>query len=311
MTASSLVGDVVHLRDGTSISGRLTVCDDETCVIDRQRIDRSRIARLTLGDGAIVPPGTPPGAILTDGTVRPGPLTDLNSGFIAIGETEIDRDDVAEVLLVPAPAAAAPPPSGPIVRPTPPAASAPQVQPPQAPAPTPAPAPAPTPPPAPVTPPLVARYGAPDEPIRKGGVWTGQIIGRRTFRSEYGSESTDIEMDVRLREYVRTILSDPPNVKKVAEFVFLNDEGTVVRNSFRSSYPPESCSGSGESAPVHHAPGTWSSTIYRRIATGRMPALLVFDIPAGEGVYTLMSIPAADGLDTYRQTCFDGVETST
>ena len=309
MTASAVVADVVHLRDGTSISGRLTVCDEETCVIDRQRIARGRIARLTLGDGATVPPGTAPGAILKDGSVRPGPLTDLNSGFIAIGETEIDRDEVAEVLLVATPAAAAQQPSRPIV---PPSDAAP---------PSPGSPSAPTPPanpsaasaqPVPAAPPLVPRYGAADEPIRKGGLWIGKIIGRRTYRDANGSESMDIEVDGRFREYIRTILSDPPNVKKVAEFVFLNDEGTVVRNDYRSSDGWQSCSGSGESAPVHHPPGTWSSTIYRRLAVGPMPALAPFDIPAGEGFYTLMTIPAVDGLDTYRRTCVDsdGVRTA-
>jgi hypothetical protein len=305
------VADVAHLRDGTSIRGRLTVCDDETCVIGRQRIARSRIARLTLGDGAPVPPGTPPGAILRDGSVRPGPLTDLNAGFIAIGESEIDRDAVAEILLVPAPAAPAPPaPSGPIVRPSSPPPSSPVVQPPPATPPS-SPPPVSSPAPAPVPPPLVPRYGAGDEPIRKGGLWTGQIIARRTYRDRWGSETTDIDMSVRLREYIRTILSDPPNAKKVAEFVFLNDEGTVVRNTFRSQNPPESCRGSGESPPVQHAPGTWSSTIYRRTSPGPLPAILGFDIPAGEGFYTLMSIPGADGLDTYQHTCFDGTETRT
>ena len=307
--ASTTLADVAHLRDGTTVSGRLTVCDDETCVIDRQRIDRARIARLSLGDGASVPPGTPPGALLRDGTVRPGPLTDLTSSFVAIGATEIDRDDVAEILLVAVPAAVAPPPSGPVVRPAAAPPSSPAQPPPSAAPPSPVPPPPPS--PAPVPPLPRARYGAADEPIRKGGLWTGKIIGRRTYRDENGSESTDIEMDVRLREYIRTILSDPPNVKKVAEFVFLNDEGTVVRNKFRSRFPAQSCSGEGESAPVHHPPGTWSNTIYRRTAPGPLPALLGFDIPAGQGFYTLMSVPASDGLDTYTQTCFDGTETTT
>lgn len=395
-------GDVVHLRDGSQVQGNVTVCDDETCSIDRKRIERSNIVRITLGGGAAIPPGTAAGVILVDGTVKPGTLTDLNAGFVAVDDTEYDRDDVAEIILettapldivigadgrsrsgsvttcnaascsidgeiVPlhsirwiglgqqsntppaaadadlifagaAPVAARlsgldaetvrttsgsfargavtwirlrmpqstdPSGGGPIYRPGPEPPPAPAVEDdPDEPDPPHPPQPPSSPPPA-IPPP---NDGVANEQVTRGRLWTGTIIGRRWTVTGDEQTSLDVTINARLREYTRPLFSDPP-ARKVAEVVYLNDEGTVVSNAYRSRSGPETCSGSGDTSPLHHPPGVWSSHMYRKTGSGALSRMMPFEIPSA-GFYVLAIIPATRGVQTYRRTCSDGHTTS-
>lgn len=42
--------DVLHLKDGSRVQGKLTFCDEEVCSIDKRRIPLIDIARIELRD---------------------------------------------------------------------------------------------------------------------------------------------------------------------------------------------------------------------------------------------------------------------
>ncbi len=93
---------MLHLRDGARVTGRLTLCDEEQCVISSKRVPIAQIAFIELREGTRVPPNAPPRAvILNDGTVAKGRYVSLNLGVVDTDAGEVDRDDVALIMLAP------------------------------------------------------------------------------------------------------------------------------------------------------------------------------------------------------------------
>jgi hypothetical protein len=392
--------DVIVLRDGSEALGQVTSCDDEVCAISGRRISLADIARIRLGT-AVSARATKPGAVLTDGTFRPGSFSGLTLGDVGIGGDDIDRNRVAEIILTtsepddvviridgtmaagpvttcnaascvfrgdvlplasvmwigigqegnsppqpPSPdvvyvdgspvnarlsaldaqtvrttrgshprqsvtwirlAAPAPAPGDnrPIYRDTPQ-----PPEPPQPPIGDPPPPPEDDDTPPPPAPPPPPNYGAPNENLPRGRLWTGKLVARLWDSTGGSRQNLDVNVDVRLREYTRTILSDGPARAKVAEFVFLNEEATVVKNKYSSRDNDETCTAEGQTT-VNHPTTTWTSAIYRRTAAGPMPALMVFDIRANAPFYMLAIgpyFPPAPSL-TVRCTSPDGPRT--
>lgn len=396
--AVSAAADVVHLRDGSRIDGKVTSCDEESCSVDRKHVALADVARITLAGAPKLPSIAKAGVLLVDGTLREGKFTGLSIGVVWLGEEELDRGDVAEIFLVEtkaadvliavdgrtitgqltscnaasctfagrthrfddivwlglgqennpppaapggdlifegendpvaarlsaldastvrtargsfsranvrwirlAPRAPAPQPAPPVTRfpdpPPPPPVEHDEQAGPEPPAPPPVPVPGPPAPPA--GPPV---SGAADEDLPRGRLWLGKIIGREWETSGDQRWTADMTFDVRMREYTRSVMSDPPNRRKVAEFIYLNDEGTVMKSTYRSRSPGEHCSGTGEatfSRPQHFR----TSTIFRRTGTGAMPSSAGMDIPRGQPFYVLAPWPAAG--HTFRVTCVD------
>lgn len=106
LSAAAAPADVLHLRDGSEIKGKLTFCDEEVCSIDKRRVPVADIQRITLGTGTVVPADArDAGVVLSDGMVRQGKFTGLTLGYVEIGGEEIDRANVAEIILVAIPKA--------------------------------------------------------------------------------------------------------------------------------------------------------------------------------------------------------------
>lgn len=103
LCTAAAAADVLHLVDGSRLDGKLTFCDEEACSIDKRRIPREQITRITLRVPSSRSHLREAGAILTDGTTRRGAFTGLTLGYVEIGGEEIDRETVA-VIVVEAPA---------------------------------------------------------------------------------------------------------------------------------------------------------------------------------------------------------------
>ena len=95
--AASLV-----LRDGSRLTGTLTMCDEEYCVLDSKRVGLETVALIELIAGAGVPRGAGAGAVvLADGTIHPGRFSGLNLGYVGAADEEIDRETVALIVIAP------------------------------------------------------------------------------------------------------------------------------------------------------------------------------------------------------------------
>ena len=105
LLASTAFGDTLVFRNGTHADGKLTFCDEETCVLGKRRIPLADIAQIILRPGFRIPPAARMGSILlTDGTMRTGRFTGLNLGYVDLdesgeSESEIEREDVGAILL--------------------------------------------------------------------------------------------------------------------------------------------------------------------------------------------------------------------
>ena len=114
LLARIAAADAVVLRDGSRLSGTVTMCDEEGCSIAGKRVMVEEIARIELVEGKEIPASAGAGSVvLANGTVRHGTFTALNLGYVWIGEEEIERSEVAAVVLLATPMALpTPPPAG-------------------------------------------------------------------------------------------------------------------------------------------------------------------------------------------------------
>ena len=101
---AAALADVVDLKDGSRVEGTLRFCDEESCSIDKRRIERAQIVTITLRTLSPRPALREPGVILTDGTTRSGVFTGLTLGYVEVGGKEIDRETVAVIVVAPPPA---------------------------------------------------------------------------------------------------------------------------------------------------------------------------------------------------------------
>ena len=107
--AASLV-----LRDGSRLTGTLTMCDEEYCVLDSKRVGLETVALIELIAGAGVPRGAGAGAVvLADGTIHPGRFSGLNLGYVGAADEEIDRETVALIVVAPLAGSPVAPPAPP------------------------------------------------------------------------------------------------------------------------------------------------------------------------------------------------------
>lgn len=94
-----LRGDVLLLKDGSRVSGRLTFCDEERCTVHKKSIPLDRIAQIGLGASPKLPTARRGGNVfLTDGTLRPGRFTGLNLGYVYVDDEELERELVAFIV---------------------------------------------------------------------------------------------------------------------------------------------------------------------------------------------------------------------
>lgn len=220
LCAVAVSADVLHLADGSRLEGTLTFCDDESCSIDKRRIPRPQITKITLRDLPSPPSLREAGVILTDGSTRRGAFTGLTLGYVEIDGEEIDRETVA-VIVVEAPATDVDTPPG-ENRDAPSPAQPPGQEPP---------------PPPPGAPP--SNFPAPpprmsDGTPRRGALWIGTMDGRGWGTVHEIFSDLRISVQARLREYISplVILKDG-KIKSIGTMTQLEPEGTVVRNVYR------------------------------------------------------------------------------
>ena len=97
---ASLTADTLVLRDGSKVEGKLRSCDDTDCFVDAKKISIETIARIELQPAASGNTSSRgPSVVMADGTVRPGHFEGLSLGSVVIDGKEIDREDIAVIVL--------------------------------------------------------------------------------------------------------------------------------------------------------------------------------------------------------------------
>ena len=293
------VRDVAILRDGSTAVGSISTCNAASCTVDGRTVPLASMVWLGLRQEGETPPAATDADLIFENDAAPVParLSGLDATMVRTTRGSFARERVSWIRL--AAAASETSPGGPIYRDQPDAA------PPSTPQP---PLPPPVAPPSTNAPPVQPPVPSSGESLPRGRLWVGELIGRLWTLD--GSRSLDVSADVRLREYTRAITTRPPSSKKVAEIVFLLEEGTLVKNAERSRSGDESCRGNGETM-VNHAPaGAWSSAIYRRTSSLPMPPPM-FEIQRDSPIYMLAITPARDSVPMFPITCVNPRESRT
>ena len=84
------------------MTGKLTVCDEDHCVIASKGVPLADVARSELLDDAGAPPLVTAGTIvLTDGTLQQARFLGLDLGVVETDGGDIDREKVALIILEP------------------------------------------------------------------------------------------------------------------------------------------------------------------------------------------------------------------
>jgi len=97
--AATAAAERLVLKDGSRVEGKITLCDEEACIAGKRRVALDTIARITLREVRL-PPGVHAGSVvMADGSLRSGRFSGLNLGVVYVDDAEIDRADVAEILL--------------------------------------------------------------------------------------------------------------------------------------------------------------------------------------------------------------------
>ena len=109
---AAALADVVDLKDGSRVEGTLRFCDEESCSIDKRKIERAQILTITLRALSPRPPLREPGVILTDGSTRSGVFTALTLGYVEVGAATPSTPIPPPSPVPQAPPPAAAPPSG-------------------------------------------------------------------------------------------------------------------------------------------------------------------------------------------------------
>ena len=286
LLAASASAEVLHLKDGSRVEGKLTVCDEEHCVVNKKRVLLATIAVIELQSGVAVAPAAEPGSIiLTDGSVHPHRFTGLSLGIVTTsGGSEIDRKRVAASSFQPQqPSQSAPPPPS---QPAPAPVPAPPSAPPAVPSPV-------APPPLPPSSPRRASSRAatdPGPPHKRGAQWKGLIIGRLygTVRNGGSVELMAIHI-ARFREWnipMKTVFGSD-GVKTIGRVSKLWAEESVVRNWIIVQGPGLYCSGDGHMIATTTVDSPQPSVIYDRQSPGDMASTFQFDVPVGKQMYNI------------------------
>lgn len=123
----------------------------------------------------------------------------------------------------------------------------------------------------------------------RGGLWTGTIDGSFAMDRDGFQFTWTVHVDVRLREFGYP-LHRVPDGKIIGEGMWLEPEGSQVSNQLAASGHGISCAGQGAIA-LTVAPDergyNHPSTIFRKTVHGDLTPALGFDVPEGEGEYTV------------------------
>jgi len=95
--------DTITKRDGTTVDGTITTCGEENCLIGSGGIARAEIARIDLAKPERMPAidASESDVLVTiDGTVHIGTFTFLNLGYATMGEHDVERDQVAVIVML-------------------------------------------------------------------------------------------------------------------------------------------------------------------------------------------------------------------
>lgn len=291
------VFDLLILRDGAVLQGTLTTCSAASCTLDGRLTPFADIEWVGLAREDLIPPSSSVDEVhKVDGTIVPGRLSGINATRVSTTQGGVARAETAWVhVLPPAPRPTNQPGSfG--APPQPPTTPQPPVQPPPPPPPPPRTSPQP---PSTGGTPASGGTAAPSGNGRRGGLWTGVAKSRLQMKPDVGFIQLDAEASVRMRERIFPLMY-PPAVaaKKIGTFIRLEHEGTVLRDSFRSSGPGSRCRGEG-SVTLNWPDGSCSSIYDKDADVDTTPGLL-FDVPRG-GLYQVC-IDKQD-IEQYNVTC--------
>ncbi len=270
--------DAVAMRDGSVRIGELVACGGGSCYLEGEgSLSRRDIAAIAFGGSAADKGGKAPAGeagtqdrlVLASGGTRDGAVYGVSPEDIVAASGTYERSAVAAILFAAEPPV--PPPGSFGAPPADPAAPPPTQPPPTQPPPT-QPPPRPSPPPA----------GPPG--TTRGRLWSGTMDGR-IWGTERGTFTEwVIHVDVKLREYTFPMIIPGRNdLKSMGTITVFESEGSVVRNSVRSSSQWGSYSGQGTATITANTPTP--AGIYRKTTADPMMAGYRFDVPQGQALY--------------------------
>lgn len=272
MAALHATADVLVLKNGSRIAGRLKVCDEEHCTVDGTRVPLEQIATILFRPDVTLPTSVARTSLIrVDGSIIPGVFTGLNLGVVTFGGVDHDRETVAAVVLVPFTTTAAEEPPHPKVIGDPP----------------------PPPPPPTSTAPRTGspspKSPHPDTTCKAGPLWTGTIESHRWGTIGDISGDYKISAQVMLRESLCPIFSERTGrrVGTMSEFISV---GTSVNVHSTYTTSDENCSGSGKGlASKAHS----FIRMFRRDGDEPLVPGGAVDAPKGPPIYSV-SIAAPD-----------------
>ena len=100
MISIPAAAEVLVMKEGTRVSGKLKLCDETRCIIGSQRVPLENIAAILLRDDATLPDSAPAGsAIMADGSLRAVRFSGLNLGSVTLNDVEEDREAFVAIVL--------------------------------------------------------------------------------------------------------------------------------------------------------------------------------------------------------------------
>lgn len=280
LAATPAAADTIVLTDGTRQEGQVTFCDEETCVLSKQSLERTRIGLIVFLPEVALPPNVR-GVVFEDGSVRGGNFSGLTLGYVELNGEEIDRERVAAIILEPLRPPPAETPQPPIVRPDdPPPAAPPQHEEPR----RPSPAPPNVPPPAPAASPC-----GPGSAAGSGVAWSGSAKVRQTMGGGGYHHERNATLRVTLEEKCETALVDGSG-RQIGSQVFIQGTAAQHEKYLDRQSMVTTCICEGEKT---HTSSHDMVMIYRRTADGDTSRTLGFNLPPHRQPIYVMTLGGA------------------
>lgn len=233
------VFDLLILRDGAVLQGTLTTCSAVSCTLDGRLTPFADIEWVGLAREDLIPPSSSVDEVhKVDGTISAGRLSAIDAITVSTTRGRVPRAATAWVHVVP-PAPRQTDQPGSFGAPQTPSTPQPPVQPPPPPPPPPRTSPQP---PSPGSTPTAGGTTAARD--RRGPLWTGLARARLKGRLDDGTFQVDSDARVRMRERISPLMT-PGVAKSIGTFSWLDHEGTVMQDRFRSSGTGTTCRGQG------------------------------------------------------------------
>ena len=267
MAALPVAADVLVLKNGSRITGRVKFCDEDHCRIDDTRTPLGQIAAILLRPDATIPKsvaGT--SLVLVGGSVLSGVFGGLNLGTVTFGGVDYDRDTVAAVVLGSMTTAVEEPKQPRIGDPPPP--------------------PPPPPPPTSTAPP---KSPLGDTACKAGPLWTGTINSHRWGTEGDISADYTTNVEVVLRES-RCPIFNAKTLHRVGTVSEFTSVGTTYSAHSTYTTSDENCRGSGKgiASQVHSF-----SHMFKRDGDEPLVPGAGVDAPKGAPIYSV-SISSPD-----------------